>query len=292
MDIRDYLEVREDPAEPVFHYTSVSNLPNILESGSLWATDIQYMNDSKELRHGIEVLDQLLVQQMPGLPEKQTRCAIQLQKWLAHGAISRHHIFATCLTEKGNLLSQWRGYCTPGKGVSFGFSPEELREIVDEQDFKLARVIYSREDQNTMMGYLVDLLMEAVNSYTESNASESHPTESFFKLFTEWEDTVAQFCAMMKHHAFSDEAEWRAISRPIQDLQDDRIQFRDGALSLTPYIDFHLPKNGRGGVSLQKVFLGPTANQTIAFRAVDTLLTSKKAHPRDGLFDSQISLRN
>ena len=113
----------------------------------------------------------------------------------------------------------------------------------------------------------------------------------FHPLFEEWVDTIASVCAMMKHKAFEEENEWRAISSPIQNLRDPRFRFRDEPLSLTPYIELDLPKNARNGVSFEKVFLGPTSNHNLAFRALDTLLASKDVSVRNGIHACQIPLR-
>lgn len=287
-----FIEVREDPSEPLFHYTSVASLQHILAEKRLRATDIQHMNDARELSHGVSVLDELVRERMPSLAGKLEKCATQLRQWIAHGSIADHHVFVVCFTEKGNLLSQWRSYCPPGKGVSIGFSPDELVECVYDQNFRLQRVVYEREQQRTMHGYLLDALLESAEQYVEPGPKVAHPTQTFYKLFRDWEDSIIDFCAMMKHLSFAEEVEWRAISRPIRNSQDERLRFRDGTLTLTPYIELDLPCNGRGGVSLDQAFVGPTANQNIAMRAISTFLSFQKARPREGLRACGIPLRN
>ncbi|WP_439100891.1 DUF2971 domain-containing protein [Congregibacter sp.] len=46
----------QPPVNTLYHYTSLSGLMGIVESGALRASDIRYMNDSTELRHTLNVL--------------------------------------------------------------------------------------------------------------------------------------------------------------------------------------------------------------------------------------------
>lgn len=42
------------------HYTDANGLLGILEYGSFWATQANFMNDSKELLHGTEIIKEVL----------------------------------------------------------------------------------------------------------------------------------------------------------------------------------------------------------------------------------------
>jgi hypothetical protein len=47
--------LNEVPVAPVlYHYTDQSGLHGIIESGSLRLTDLFYLNDPSELRHGVD----------------------------------------------------------------------------------------------------------------------------------------------------------------------------------------------------------------------------------------------
>jgi hypothetical protein len=39
----------------LYHYSSVNNVHNILSSGSLWATDYRYLNDTHELSAAMDM---------------------------------------------------------------------------------------------------------------------------------------------------------------------------------------------------------------------------------------------
>lgn len=45
---------------PLYHYTGIGSLLGIITSESLWASSISYMNDSKEIIHACETLNNVL----------------------------------------------------------------------------------------------------------------------------------------------------------------------------------------------------------------------------------------
>lgn len=44
------------PEERIYHSTNFNGLMGIVESRSLWASDIRYMNDSAELKHTADLI--------------------------------------------------------------------------------------------------------------------------------------------------------------------------------------------------------------------------------------------
>nr|WP_235843329.1 hypothetical protein [Enterobacter huaxiensis] len=44
----------------IYHYTDLNGLKGIIESGSLWATHFSFLNDSNELTHGMNCLENAL----------------------------------------------------------------------------------------------------------------------------------------------------------------------------------------------------------------------------------------
>lgn len=60
------------------------------------------------------------------------------------------NIFAFCLSEEADLLSQWRGYADDGRGVCIGFKKEALelylKTKVENNSITLNKVLYSDDD--------------------------------------------------------------------------------------------------------------------------------------------------
>ena len=108
------------PMAPLYHYTSLSALESIISGGYLYATDMQYFNDSAELRHTAELLRIRISQAIEdGVGDAEV--LRQFRAWTAERIGGGHMQFVVSFTENGNLLSQWRSYCNHGQGISLGF---------------------------------------------------------------------------------------------------------------------------------------------------------------------------
>ncbi len=286
-----YMEIYSDPTQPLFHYTSISGLQGIVKDKAIWATDIQYLNDSSELRYGIRLLSQQMQARFKDLSGNQAKCATQFSEWLRHGFVLNHYLFVCCFTENGNQLSQWRGYCPSGKGISVSFEAASLVEAAQEQSFRWAEVVYEYSHQTPLVNYVLDSILEAADRAEETDRSKRHPSQSFHGLFDEWEDRILALAATLKDECFAEEHEWRAISQPIKKLGDERLRFRDGEITLTPYIHFNLPQNAKDAVSFDTVFIGPTSESGLTMKALSAFFTSKACSPTSGIRNSLIPLR-
>ena len=102
-----------DEANPpvIYHYTDPAGLIGILSSGQLWATDIQYLNDSSELQHAQRLYRQVL-EELFFEGSRQS-----LQRRLAKKALRSEYLsldsrkeYVVCFCAEGDLLTQWQSY--------------------------------------------------------------------------------------------------------------------------------------------------------------------------------------
>ena len=237
------------------------------------------------------LISELVSQRLPHLTPLQTKCALQLNSWLSDGFALSHHVFVSCFSEAGNVLSQWRSYCGAGKGVSLGFDPDELEESCDTQGFTLRKVNYNREEQESFVGHLLDYILTRAEDEGDAPPSERHPSQSFYSLFEAWEDRIIDVTATLKHPAFVEEQEWRAISTPVRDQTDRRLKYREGAITLTPFIQFALPSSRDRKICFRHVFVGPSYDTNLAMNAIASFFTSMNSQPTEGISASAIPLR-
>ena len=279
------------PTTTLYHYTSVGGLVGIVEKKVLWATHISFLNDTVEIRHAITLLQSRIAELASGLTDARAKPFVQLREWLQHGFIYNHLLFVCSFTSNGNLLSQWRGYCPPGKGVSVGINPDALMHAADAQGFYVTRCVYEPADQCTLMDEVLDKILATADDLGEAPPSERHPTQSYYNAFDRHEDLLLQTAARIKHHAFSEEEEWRAISRVSRKLNDPALRFREGATRLIPYVEFSLPRKCDDSLHFEQVYVGPSAEPRLAFSSVDWLLTKHGAVPSKGLHASGLPWR-
>ena len=92
----------QSPSEPLYHYTSLDAVPNIVKEGGLWATDIRYFNDSAELAHTAALLES----EIRSRPREQPRRTVldQLSAWVRQRVTNGHALFVASLTPNGKKL--------------------------------------------------------------------------------------------------------------------------------------------------------------------------------------------
>ena len=104
---------RDDPTAPdkLSHYTSLASAQNILASGEIRASDAFYLNDGSEVSYGAG----LIAERLKGEPSILSRLHEHFDIAARSGPDSRIlrsvrslRMYVFSLSEKGDLLSQWR----------------------------------------------------------------------------------------------------------------------------------------------------------------------------------------
>ena len=281
------------PAIPLYHYTSLDGLLGIVNNKCLWATHIAHLNDSTELDYAVELLkshiNNILWEHDPSAGDR--KCLEQLQQWLSHRTLQSHLLFTCSFSEDGNLLSQWRAYCPPSGGVSLGFDPAELLSSADHQGYQLTKCVYDQQIQQSLVeSWLTQVV--ATKDDQEEPPNKAHPTQSLYAHFREHQDRFLQIAARIKNPAFSEEREWRLISKASQNLQDPRLRFRVGRSRLIPYVEFIPPSQEGTRASLTTVYVGPAQDPNLSFESISTYLIHSNARVRKGIRASGIPLRS
>ena len=167
----------------IFHYTSISGLIGIISSHQLWASDCRYLNDGTELSYANEIFFSEL--------EKLNLAPIEGRDGgyvIPSGALDYFRMFITCFCEKGDLLSQWRGYGID-QGYSLGFNRNKLMTI--EEVDNVVPVKYGIDNPED---YFQDELKSA-------NHISAHPSNSQY-FASQW---FLPRLARVKHPGFREE---------------------------------------------------------------------------------------
>ena len=216
----------------VHHYTSHEGLISIIKSKSIWASNIRYLNDSRELDLAVDVLRECLRARRIGAQPWQAQIIdLVEQTWLRHFyARSRIFIFTVSLSEARDLLSQWRGYSPAGGGYSLGFDTRVLREAGAVQDFILGRCVYTDAEHAGAIQEVVDYHLGRLGPMPEIPEGEYWPQRVAHQMFRGF---LAR-APLLKHPAFSAEREWRLIGAPLSPAFP-RIEHRARGMLILPY---------------------------------------------------------
>ena len=268
------------PDDLLFHYTSLGAMQSILRERSVWATDIRFFSDAAELMHLMHALHH-------GIRSRNGNIVLQqFRDWLSVRLPSGNMVFAVSFSAQGNLLSQWRAYCPPAKGVSLGFDPAEIVRLASEQSFSVGRCLYDRKEQEALVNEILDSVLSLAVAMGQD--TKRHPTQSYHSVFETVETPLLRIGALIKHPAFREEFEWRAVSPVLTDFVNSGIRYREGTSTLVPYLDFHLA-DSTSAVRLSSVFVGPTPHVNLAIDAISRCLSGHGTSL--GVFSSGIPYR-
>ncbi len=239
----------------LYHYTSQEGFLGILNTNEIWATNAQYLNDTKEMNYAISLVNDRIYKnnsiekhKLNGLKE-------------AINDLPGVNICVCSFTEKGDLLSQWRGYGSNGSGMSLGFSGSYLNNLSKNNGFLISPCIYKKVEQNIVID-------EIIYSWINNNLFALDDNDLKMWEFIEYFSIKSLF---LKDISFSEEREWRIVS-PFIRIDHDRYDFRVGKYTLIPYYKIPISKiKERGG--LIDIYVGPSSEQKMSERAAfDVLL--------------------
>lgn len=283
----------ERPTRILYHYTSLSSLRGIVNSKSLYATDIRFFNDAAEMAHTAHLVRDEIGLRLRQTTSRYVNLLNQFSEWVSNRLTSGHAQFVASFTAQGNILSQWRGYCPTGLGVSIGFNHITLRERSEEQCFGLGRCRYNLAEQRKIVENIVDAVEDLADLRGENrDSSKRHPSNSYYDVFEEIEESLLKVAALLKHPAFHEEEEWRVVSPIHSDYVKTPISYREGRSMLLPYVPFSLPENNNGALALEHIFLGPTPNVNLSMTSLSNYLSKNDASPKQGVYYCQIPFRD
>jgi len=252
----------------LYHYCSNNAFHSIIENHRIWLSALSLSNDSMEGKLVAEILTRIA--EADGLDQPATQ---RLQK-LVSGLEEVFDGLGFCLSEKGDLLSQWRGYAADATGVSIGFSKDYLEQLgkasrsENKPGFTLNKVEYEPEIQENLIRPTYIEIKKLINEGAFKRVkrglldvrsddevrrdnekvrdASSRLLMTLFPLFTK--------LFLLKTRAFREEREWRLISY-FTKTGDDMCSFRALNDRIVPYREFELFKSQ--GSSIVKVILGP-----------------------------------
>lgn len=243
------------PSRDICHYTSLAGFLGIIRSKTLWASKIQYLNDQQDFTYATEITSDYLKQLLPSLSTEDQAFAEKLIQRL--WGLRNVNVYVASFSENDDQLSQWRGYCPPGKGINIGFSVADLELPLSRQPFHLMPCIYDGREQARLVRELVAQFLE------EFRAS---PQQGGAQLLGRFGIFFTSIAPILKHEKFAEEAEWRLVSNVLA-TPDPRIKHREGHSFIVPYYDFLLAHDSED-LRLGHLRLGPTPHVELAMSAV------------------------
>ncbi|PTO66043.1 DUF2971 domain-containing protein [Vibrio splendidus] len=232
--------------DTLFHYSNIGAVHSILTSGSMWATDYRYLNDTKELSNAIEALI--------------SYCNEDWKEALTwglnyHSRVRSHFVISFSKSHK--VLSQWRAYASDGHGAAIGFRSSCLiKNYKKNTEVSLVECVYdnhskqiekiSKKHESTLE-LIVCLFNEtkAINTFMERIHGEHQILDKLF------DDLLS-----IKNQAFMEEQEVRLVLHASK----QEVQLRSTPNLIVPYVVHHfIPEDDRPMLwfAVNEIWLGP-----------------------------------
>jgi hypothetical protein len=268
----------DDQSGPLYHYTDGIGFKGIIETGKIWATHFDYLNDRRELRHGED-----------SVLEEVKAFEAALPRGTAGQYLMEHFIrldpdvrlstlwdtYLASFSEFGDQLSQWRAYGCDGVGFAIGFGALP-RPRGDDPDAALPLDLIKCEyDPGIFKKKIREILVEVTRHYEEFVQSKAGTDEALRAIYdSAWKALFMRISTevpRLKHASFSEEREWRLAVLPMPDQANSITRFRTRRAGLCPYVEVDL-RGPDGKIDLAEVIIGPGQDQQRSLKSARMFL--------------------
>lgn len=215
----------------IYHYTSLNGFLSIIETQSLFFSNVNFLNDSKEIKHGVDIVLKAIEQ-----CENEKNADILLQMKTNIDLLYISEKYVSCFSKNGDLLSQWRAYGNYGKGISIGFEFSQLEESFDK-DLNGTHIEYDEQIQIESIKEYIKLIIEYYKNIEDDYDWGPYDFNNLVAklIITFFNDVLYSF----KHPSFIDEREYRLIleiDNKMYNSGDIDLKFRANDNFIIPYI--------------------------------------------------------
>lgn len=224
-----------EPLKNLYHYTDLNGLIGIIESQCLWATNINFLNDKKELIYAVDLVKDVA----KSISNEQNKEIVDLVIEHIEQRANRK-TFVTCFSKNGDLLGQWRAYANNGNGVSIGFDSMSWASDLcprPHSNHIQYNENYQKEYIKTMLESFISF-MEGYKDEIEWTLTHSYEEVSALLII----DMINSFTQHFKHPSFKDEDEYRFLLEENLAIGNKKrgyeVLFRTNNKMIIPYIKF------------------------------------------------------
>lgn len=264
------LDWKPDPEQMVWHYTSGHGLISIIDSGSIFATQVSCLNDATEIRYSAKRLRDAFVALLPALDEsKQSTQAVKKYVELLRDDDAAPNsaalpYFVTCFSSLEDDLSQWRSYGGGENGYAIGILTKNLFGTTNSLT---AKVNY---DAAMHVELAKEVAEATIRFYEEGETAGIQNWDQTFLL--SWDSALTQLAPVAKDPGFAVEKEVRVIHQ-LQQFEMSELIVRQRKTMMSRHLPMRFPSVGQTSrLPISKVIVGPCRHREITRISVDTLL--------------------
>ena len=281
--------------EVVYHYTTMDTMMKIVDSASIWATSINYLNDASEGDHFRALVRRRIPYYIRDHPSEDVDLLQAFYKTPDPPVLDTFATrpFVASFSQDSDSLPQWRSYCPSGNGVAVGFRVDCLKrafvklegeshvlELPNQPNLRYMKIDYVDSIGVEVLDKNIAVAIATARVYADGGYDRP---EYILKTII---DSIASF---KKHPSFSNEREYRLLVEVFADRR--HFEFRATRSTLVPYVPVRIPRRhsrytdstepimsrlaGRWDF-IDRVVVGPTANKNLSFDAVSAFFEKKQ----------------
>ncbi len=261
------------PDDIIWHYTDGPGFLGILQSGTIYATQVSSLNDRNETKYATDLFKKSVAQLREEKKDHETARTF-LDKVLelvkddpdspTHG-VSK--FFVACFSAEEDDLSQWDRY---GKrnGYAIGF---HTRGFWRKPTSTIYRVAYNRERQEKVSKELAEATLAF---YLEGLTGErlQDPAKWAEEFFLAWDEWIYKLAPLAKDAKWKAENEFRLVHE-LDSSEFSEVRFHQKETMLGRYLPISTPqwvKRRTPLLPIAKIFIGPGNHP--AFTRISVLL--------------------
>lgn len=244
----------------VWHYTDGNGFLGILQSSTLYASQVAALNDSKETEYATDLFKDAVKQVMAEKNSDGNAIAflnavlefVKEEPENPTRGVSK--FFVTCFSAEEDDLNQWTKYAK-GNGYAIGFHPAGLNR---EPNSSLYRVVYDRQKQEHGAKAIAEatlrFYMEGLNA--ERMKDPDLWAREFFEAWDEW---VYKLAPLAKDFKWKAESEYRIVHE-LKVSEFPHVRFTQKKTMLSRYLALDFPcwvKRRASLLPIAKVIIGP-----------------------------------
>lgn len=277
----------------VYHYCSVDVFMKIISSKSIRLSDITKSNDSMEIlwitKHIKEIFDEEFKKEIQstqyfekGYPKETfVELVDRYSDEFFKEDIRLYSYLVCCFSEKGDLLSQWRGYADDANGISIGFDSDVLKtfgkpakdDLISSHVFEYGQIIYTESTQKSEIRKIAQQLISKLKTLVKNNPKDikQESLAAFNSCFLQ----LFKLSIFIKNPFFKEEKEWRIChwtdinqknkisnTHIENNIKVSDIKYCNRRDNLIPYID--LMFGGNNGQIIKEIIIGPKCKARIS----------------------------
>jgi hypothetical protein len=252
----------QSPTIPLYHYTTQEGLLGIVKTKEIWATHTQYLNDTREYLHALEMVHEEIQVLVVNCSNGERLAILEEMDEDVRGVDGKGvravdgNVCVSSFSEDRDSLFQWRAYSPAAAGFAIGIPGQHLQNLAAKQEFYLARCIYDRAKQQVLIRALIE---EVIDENTARRAG-TRKGGAHFPRGGNLHVYLHRYAPILKDPSFREELEWRVISGPLM-CTSQRFDFCEGQSMLIPYYRFALELEDEGlPLQVHEIVVGPTPN--------------------------------